>query len=140
MTTDHSESTAFAESLTQNPYVLSPWNLTGFIIWARTADEDDIDQAIGVVSIVDHFNPRFPFGEPPVIIERPDLDREWTMLHLACTEGDCDLCRRAWGEYDFFWIGPWTCPTIVGDEDEDVHTISLRAGACGCGLHDMILR
>ena len=47
MTTDHSESTAFAESLTQNPYVLSPWNLTGFIIWARTADEDDIDQAIG---------------------------------------------------------------------------------------------
>ena len=69
MTTDHSESTAFAESLTMNPYVLSPWNLSAFIIWARTADEDDIDQATGVVFIVDHFNPRFPFGEPPVIIQ-----------------------------------------------------------------------
>ena len=63
-----------------DPYVLSPWNLSAFIIWARTADEDNIDQATGVVFIVDHFNPRFPRGEPPVIISRPDLDREWTVL------------------------------------------------------------
>ena len=130
-----------AEQLTWgSEYVHSGMNLNAFHKWARTASEEDIDEVMQVIFTVEHFEGT---GEddwdaqpnPPEIIRRPDLEVYWVMTQLNCCEDECIRCETGQGGWQFRWIGPWTCPTIIGDEDTTTQELWIRARQCQCGRH-----
>ena len=127
-----------AEELTTSPYVLSPWNLNGFLKWAGRADEGELDEVFQVVYMVEHRYHDVLFGTAapgPEIINRPDLGWTYTIRQVQCEESNCQRCDSSRGGWQFRWIGPWTCAAIVGDENTDPRQLMLNASDCRCGRH-----
>ena len=131
-----------AEQLTTSPYVHSGMNLNAFYTWARTASEEHIDEVMQVIYTVEHFM-GFPDDEEsiqpdhmPYVIRRDDLGVYWVMTQVNCPDGDvCERCSTGRGGWSFRWIGPWTCPTIIGDEDTEPEEVFRRARARRCPRH-----
>ena len=129
---------ATLDELYLEPFVYSPMNLGAFLKWATTASEADLDRAFQTVYIVDHHMDEYIFGEVPVmpvIIERADLNRTWVMPHAECTEAGCQRCESGRGGYQFRWVGPWTCPQTIGDENTPPQVLIERSFSCRCPLH-----
>ena len=129
-----------AEELRTSPYVMHPVNLDCFLMWADQAGEDHLDEVMEVVHTVERPLTDYPTGPgdlPPIVISRPDLGRSWTMRQLQWEESSCFSAYCRFGGRVFCWIGPWTCPTIVGDENTTVEEVIRRAAQCGCGRHSM---
>ena len=119
-------------------YVISPLNLTMFLKWAETASEDDIDDAISVIYTTEHTVPAWQQGvpqSPPVLIQRADLGLWWAVNQVTCTEPQCRRCTTGRGGWNFRWIGPWTCPEIIGDSTMTPAEMYDRANRCQCGRH-----
>ena len=126
------------EQLTMSPYVYSPFNLNSFLKWCATATEDDIDQVMEVVYIVEHRYPDElfgPEGTPPIVIDRDDLGIQWMVPRTLCEDEDCHRCNSGRSGWQFRWIGPWTCPMIIGDENTPVRDVVARTLQCTCGRH-----
>ena len=115
-------------------------NYTAFIKWCEeTAQEDQLDAAMTVCYEVLHDLPDNHYEgncyKKPLIIRRPDLDREWTLKQIPCNEYHCERCKWMQGGWSFRWIGPWTCLTLIGDELTSAEEVVQRARACDCGRH-----
>ena len=129
---------ATLDELYLEPFVYSPMNLSAFLKWAMTASEADLDQALQTVYIVDHL-----FIEDdlrghhmmPVIIERASLNRVWVVPHRLCTAANCQRCENGRGGYQFRWVGPWTCPQTIDDENTPPQLLIERSFSCRCPLH-----
>ena len=129
---------AIADELTTSPYVHSPLNLNAFSKWCRTATEEELEDVMNTVVMVEHRTPPELFGipgPPPIIINRPDLGKQWPLFQVTCNESNCLRCTSGRGGWQFRWIGPWTCPNTVGDENTDPRDIVARALECRCGRH-----
>ena len=130
---------ASAPVLTTSRYVLSPCNLPSFLKWAATATEAELDAVMPEIYIIEHnmgSESDSEFGPPPAPrIDREDLHRVWVLSQRMCTDLYCMRCRSGRGGYKFPWIGPWTCPTIVGDDSTPPAELYRRASECHCGLH-----
>ena len=129
---------AIADEITTSPYVHSPLNYGAFMKWCRTATEEELDAVTKKVHMVEHRSDFGPFGQPvlyPVIVKRADLGRQWTLPPAKCQENNCLRCTSGRGGWQFRWIGPWTCPNTVGDENTDPRDIVARALECRCGRH-----
>ena len=129
---------ATLDELYRSPFVYSPLNLGAFLKWAGTASEADLDRAFETVYIVDHRMDEDIFGVVPVmpvIIQRADLNITWEMPHVECTEVGCQRCESGRGGYQFRWVGPWTCPQTIGDENTPPLVLVQRSQTCGCPLH-----
>ena len=129
---------SIAEGLTTSPYVFTPMNLNAFMKWAAEAREEEIDEAMQVIYTVEHResdedSPRPPM--PPVIIIREDLGIHWMVPKVWCQEPNCLRCHSGRGGWQFRWVGPWTCPTIIGDQNTPAHEVIMRAMQCRCGRH-----
>ena len=129
-----------AQQLTTSRYIHSPMNLNAFYRWAATASEEEIDEVMHVIYTVEHFAGDSDDDwstQPvhPIVIRRPDLCVYWVMTQLNCQEDDCMRCETGQGGWQFHWIGPWTCPTIIGDEDTTTQELWIRARQCQCGRH-----
>ena len=128
----------FADSLYTDKFVITPVNLGAFLKWATTATEAELDQAFQVINLVNHReSPELAGSIPtlPVTVIRGDLNREFTIVQVQCREAVCQRCLSGRGGYQFLWIGPWTCPNTVGDENTAAHEVYQRTMACRCGLH-----
>ena len=130
----------FASTLYQARYVHTLANHAAFIEWcSETADEEQLDAAFRVCYELLHEVPHPELDancfKEPLVIRRPDLGRQWTMTRMWCTEPYCDRCTLQQGGWSFRWIGPWTCPTLIGDEHSTTPEIERRASACNCGRH-----
>lgn len=129
---------SIADTLETSPFVVSPINLGAFMKWTGEADEDEIDEVMQVVTMVEHRMGPTIFGNidfPQVVIHRPDFDRKWVMPREECQEENCRRCETGRGGWQFRWIGPWTCPITVGDENTTAQEVMQRAIACRCGRH-----
>ena len=129
---------AIADELTTSPYVHSPLNLSAFLKWCRTATEEELEAVMINVYMVEHRFPEELFGiqgPPPIIINRPDIPRQWIMQQANCQENNCIRCISGRGGWQFRWIGPWTCPNTVGDENTNPRDIVTRTLECRCGRH-----
>ena len=118
--------------------VISPVNLSAFISWASTASEEELDKAFDVIYITEHRMGETIFGDlpvEPVHIERIDLDRIFTIPSRPCNLVPCRRCLTGRGGYQFRWVGPWTCPNSIGDEETPPNVVMQRYLACGCDLH-----
>ena len=131
---------ALAETLYTTRIVHTVGNYTAFVKWCQeTADEDQLDAAFAVCYEVLHDlpDPHYEANchKEPLIIRRPDLGRQWTLRQIRCTEVRCERCNSWQGGWSFRWIGPWTCPTLVGDALTPAEEIVRRASECDCGWH-----
>ena len=130
-----------AQQLTYSRYVHSPMNLNAFYRWAATASEEEIDEVMQNIYTVEHFTGDSDDDwstQPvhPIVIRRPDLEVYWVMTQVNCPDGDvCERCSTGRGGWSFRWIGPWTCPTIIGDEDTEPEEVFRRARARRCPRH-----
>ena len=99
-------------------YVLTPQNLCMFERWAAEADLEEIVEALQQIYIVDHRSPAWveAIPSPDVIIDREDLGHRFVVHKMNCNDPQCQRCQTRRGGYQFRWVGPWTCPCIVGDE------------------------
>ena len=126
-----------AEQLTTNKFVHSPLNLHGFYKWVSTASEEEIDEVMQVIYTVEHrmgdLEELFP--TQPLGFIRYDFGRRWVMRWRYCEEAYCVRCNMGCGGWQFRWIGPWTCPNIVGDESTSAAEVLRRAMLCTCGRH-----
>ena len=128
----------FADSLYTDEFVYSPVNLGAFLKWATTATEAELGQAFQVINMVMHrMDPELQGSAPilPVTVIRGDLNRQFTIVQLQCHDPVCERCLSGRGGYQFRWIGPWTCPNTVGDENTSAREVYQRTIACRCGLH-----
>ena len=129
---------AIAAELTTSPYVHSPLNFSLFMKWCSTAQEEELDAVLNTVHMVEHRSDVCFFGTPvlhPVVINRADLGRKWILPPAKCEANNCLRCTSGRGGWQFRWIGPWTCPNTVGDENTNPREIVRRTLECRCGLH-----
>ena len=127
-----------AETLTTNLWVITPINLNAFFRWAGQASEEELDEVMAVIYTVEHRDPPWLYGGlhlEPIVLQRTDLGRTWQMMQLECAEENCIRCETGRGGWQFRWVGPWTCPTTIGDENTTAHEVILRAAECRCGRH-----
>ena len=129
---------ATIDELFLHEHVITPVNLSAFLLWATTATEEDLDKAFDVIYMVEHRMDEAIFGDTPVapvVIERDDLDRIFTIPRRPCYTVPCQRCRTGRGGYRFRWVGPWTCRNSIGDEETPPFQVMQRYMACGCDLH-----
>ena len=127
-----------AEELRTSPYVYAPMNLNGFLKWAGTASEEELSEVMQVIYMVEHRMGDEDSSQPPVpqvSFYREDLRTQWFMRHMWCQEPNCLRCHSGRGGWQFRWVGPWTCPTIIGDQNTPAHEVIMRAMQCRCGRH-----
>ena len=127
------------DTLGDTPNVLSPHNLAMFGKWAETASEEELDQVMPTIFLLSH-QWRSPEGDnlshpPAPVVVRPDLGKTYTMRTVPCEDMFCQRCISGLGGYKFPWIGPWTCPSIIGDALTSPAELVRRARECGCGRH-----
>ena len=118
-------------------HVISTMNLNGFMKWAAQAAEEELDRVMAAVTITCHRGPEWLTieAEPPLKIVRADLGRSWYMCEKMCDVPKCGRCNGDNVGWHFTWVGPWTCPTIVGDEFMTTEEILARGQACKCPRH-----
>ena len=128
---------SIADQLVKNQHVISELNLFCFGIWTSEASEDELDEVMQVIYTEEH-RLREDWGlfpTEPLVITRVDLGRSWTLRKKLCDEEDCLRCIGGIGGWQFRWVGPWTCPNIVGDEHTSLQEVLQRAIKWECGLH-----
>ena len=121
-----------------SPYVVSPLNLTCFLQWAQSASLDDLESAFEQVDMLEHRMSAVMFVldmDGDITITRPDLDVAFTLRSRMCDDPACSRCLSGRGGWAFRWIGPWTCPAIIGDETTGAQEVYQRAMRCQCGRH-----
>ena len=129
--------TTLAELYLSN-FVFTPVNLSAFLKWAKTATEEELDQAFEVVYMVDHRMEETCFGHIPhlpVVLFREDLNRRFIMPTRECDDEGCRRCELGRCGYQFRWVGPWTCSNTIGDENTPANIVYQRIIGCHCGLH-----
>ena len=128
-----------ADILSQSQYVHDSLNRDCFMFWVTIADEKEIDAVMDVVYMVSHcFGPLEQlFPTAPITFFREDLGRTWTMAVRQCEDLQCQRCTNAFGGWHFRWIGPWTCPNIVGDENTSAADLLNNGMRCSCGRHEI---
>ena len=117
--------------------VMTPVNLNAFIRWCATATEEELDKAFDNIYITEHRIEETTLEDlplEPVLIERSDLDRIFTIPQRPCRSWSCRKCSTGRGGYQFRWVGPWTCLHSLGDGVQPPHVMMERYLDCGCGL------
>ena len=117
--------------LEEAPVVLSSANLHSFLTWARTASLDDVIETLEVVRITQHRDRCWDVGIAihPTYVGRDDDEgpRPLRVKELECSVWNCHRCIRRRGGYDFRWVGPWTCPSLVGDDTTSAEELDPEA-------------
>ena len=98
--------------------ILTYQNLAKFERWAATCSVEELAQALNTVYFIKHRVPEWleeMCPHLPVIISRDDLEAAFQVQERWCEDPNCNRCYRR-GGFAFKWVGPWSCPCIVGDE------------------------
>ena len=126
--------------ITLNQSVLGRGNMACFTRWAQTAPEGDLIAAINTVYIVyhsvwddDYDTPDQRF--PDVSISRADLGRDFAIKTKSCDDNECHRCLIQCGGWGFPFIGPWTCRSLVGNDQRMARDQIEIARSCQCGMH-----
>ena len=99
-------------------FILTYQNLAKFERWAATCSVDDLFEALNTVYFIKHKVPDWledMCPHLPVIIDREDLGYRFRLMEQDCSDPNCNRCYVR-GGFAFKWVGPWSCPCIVGDE------------------------
>ena len=126
------------EEIYVHQYVHSPLNLNSFEKWAIDATEEQLDQVCSVIYTVVHRIGYDDDDDPNDIIiniMRRDLNRRWQIPSRVCSEAGCIRCASGRGGWQFRWVGPWTCDTLIASPDISPAECMRRAMSCGCSKH-----
>ena len=114
------------------PFVVSPQNYEMFERWAAEAELNDLVTALLKIGLQEHRAPDWveEYPSPEVVIDRPDLNMRFVVNKTPCNDPQCHRCQRRKGGYRFRWVGPWTCPCIVGDATTPPQDLVQRHRNC----------
>jgi hypothetical protein len=120
----HTRQSASLLNITISPEVLSDYNLSGFLNWARTCPAPELVEALDQCTMIEHYM-KDPIIDGiqlrPQHVGPPYTER-WGIRHYVktkdCTTTPCERCEAGRGGYQFRHIGPWTEAAWIGQPGE----------------------